>query len=167
MAKEPEKGKDSVLSSFKSLSQEEKIELLFSLVMSLKEKKDSDLIPVSIFDNEKLSILEALVKYMKENLRLRHVAIGTILRRSDKTIWATYSKSRKKMPSAFSSIASDINVPIASLSDRRFTIFESLVLYLKDKNFTNHQVASMLHRDDRTIWSIYDRAKKKRGVKAR
>ena len=162
MAKEPEKGKDSVLSSFKSLSQEEKIELLFSLVMSLKEKKDSDLIPVSIFDNEKLSILEALVKYMKENLRLRHVAIGTILRRSDKTIWTTYQKSKQKMPESFASIFSDINIPVSAFSDRTFTAFESLVYWLKERGMTNHEIGVRLHRDDRTIWSVYDRVKKKK-----
>lgn len=162
MAKEPEKGKDSVLSSFKSLSQDEKIDLLFSLVMSLKDKKDSDLIPVSIFDNDKLSILEALVKYMKENLRMRHVAIGNVLKRSDKTVWMTYHKSKQKMPENFASVSSDINVPVSAFSNRTFTAFESLVYWLKEKGMTNHEIAVRLHRDDRTIWSVYDRVKKKK-----
>jgi len=156
---------DSITSSFSKLSRDEKIELLASIVFSLKEGL-SNTIPISVFDNDRLSTFEAVAKYMKEVLKLRFVDIGSSLNRSDKTIWVTYSKARKKMPSAFSSLVSDINVPIASLSDRKFTIFESLVLYLKDKDFTNHQVASMLRRDDRTIWSEYDRAKKKRGVKA-
>ena len=166
MAKEKAKEvADSIASGFSKLSNDEKIELLASMVASLKESQPNN-IPISIFDNDRLSTFEALAKYMKEVLKLRFVDIASLLNRSGKTIWATYSKSRKKMPSPFSSPASDINIPIASLSDRKFTIFESLVLYLKDKGLTNHQIASRLHRDDRTIWSVYDRAKKKRGVKA-
>ena len=156
---------NSITSGFDKLSKDEKIEWLFSMVSSLKESSANN-VPVSIFDNDKLSTFEALAKYMKEILKLRYVDIASLLNRSDKTIWVTYSKSRKKMPSAFSSLVSDISIPISNFSDRKFTIFESLVLYMKDKGLTNHRIASMLHRDDRTIWSIYDRAKKKRGAGA-
>ena len=156
------KNKDSILSSFDTLSKDEKIELLYSMVLSLKERKSPDLIPVSIFDNDKLSIFEALVKYMKEDLRLRFVAIASILKRSDKTIWTTYHKSKQKMPMAFASVVSDINVPVSSFSNRTFTAFESLVAWLKEQGLTNHEIAVRLHRDDRTIWSVYDRVKKKK-----
>ena len=165
MAKEPEKGKDSVLSSFKSLSQEEKIELLFSLVMSLKEKKDSDLIPVSIFDNEKLSILEALVKYMKENEGMKFSKIASALNRSGKTIWATYQKAAEKMPIPFSVSDSKMRIPFSNFSNREFTPLESLVSFLKDKGMSNHEAAVAIRRDDRTVWTVWDRVKRKRGLK--
>ncbi len=162
--KDTAENKDKVISSFNALSKNEKIELLASLLLSIKEKTSLD-IPIAIFDNDKLSIFEALAKYMKENLHLRFVMIGSMLKRSDKTIWTTYSKVRQKMPLPFSSVASDINVPLSSFSDRTFTIFESLVDYLKSIGLTNHEIGVRLHRDDRTIWSVYDRTKKKRGLK--
>lgn len=155
--------RENILSRFNSLGKNEKMDLLASLLLSLKEKDSIASIPLSAFDNEKLSIFEALAKYMKENLHLRFVAIGSMLKRSDKTIWATYSKAKKKMPEPFSSAASDINVPVEKFSDKEFTIFESLVDHLKSIGLTNHEIAVRLHRDDRTIWSVYDRAKKKRG----
>ena len=156
------KSREEFLSSFDALGRDEKIELIASLMLSLKEGA-KDTIPLSIFDNEKLSIFEALAKYMKENLGMRFVAIGSILKRSDKTIWATYRKAKQKFPEPFSSAASDINVPAEKFSSRELTIFESLVDYLKSIGLANHEIAVRLHRDDRTIWSVYDRAKKKRG----
>ena len=166
MVKEGEnQNKKGILSSFESLGKDEKIELLASLILTLKEKASKDFVPVVIFDNDKLSTFESLVKYMKESLKLRFVVIASLLNRSDKTIWTTYKKAKQKMPADFSSVVSDINIPIKNFSDRTFTIFESLVVYLKDLNLTNHEIAVMLHRDDRTIWSIYDKAKRKRSNK--
>ena len=160
MAESAEDKNKEILDSFETLRNDEKIELLASLILKLRGKSSKD-IPVSIFDNDKLSIFESVAKYMHENLKLKFVAIASMLNRSDKTIWTTYSKSRKKMPESFSSVSSDINVPIEKFSDRTFTVFECLVAYLKDSGLANHEIAVMLHRDDRTIWSVYDRAKKK------
>ena len=159
--KDTAENKDRVISSFNALSKNEKIDLLASLVLSIKEKTSLG-IPIAIFDNEKLSIFEALAKYMKENLHLRFVMIGSMLKRSDKTIWTTYKKAKEKFPEPFPSADSDINIPIEKFSNRKLTIFEILVDYLKSINLTNHEVGVRLHRDDRTIWSVYDRTKKKR-----
>ena len=157
------KVKERFISSFNNLDKDEKIDLLAFLVMSLEEKSSKVLIPVVIFDNEKLSTFEALVKYMKEVLKLKFVRIAYLLNRSDKTIWAIYYKARRKMPSPFSSVTSDIEIPIENFSNRKFTIFESLAVYLKNFGLSNHEIALRLQRDDRTIWCVYDRAKKKKG----
>lgn len=163
MKKSNSSSKDNILSNFDSLSRDEKIDLLFSMVSSLKEKPSTEKIPISIFDNDKLSTFESLAKYMKENLNLRFVKIASLLNRSDKTIWATYNKARKKLPKPLDKVVSDINIPISNFSNRDFTVFESLVDYLKEKEIPNHEIGKMLHRDDRTIWSVYDRVKKKKG----
>ena len=43
---------------------------------------------------------------------------------------------------------------------------ESVVFYLKEKmGMTYHEIAVELNRDDRTIWTVYNRALKKRGDK--
>ena len=149
------------MSSFSALNSEEKIDILSSLVLSMKASSSKDSIPISIFENDKLSIFEALAKYMRENLKMRFVKIASLIGRSDKTVWVTYSKAKKKMPAPFTKLSSEITVPISRFSNSNLTIFEGVVLFLKEKGLTNHEVAVMLHRDDRTIWSVYDRAKKK------
>ncbi len=43
---------------------------------------------------------------------------------------------------------------------------ESVVNYMKDTlNMSYHEIAVALNRDDRTIWTVYNRALKKKGDK--
>ena len=56
-----------------------------------------------------------------------------------------------------------LTVPVSVLSDRSVSILESLVEYLKNSlGLSYHEIALMLNRDDRTIWTCYNRASKKR-----
>ena len=124
-----------------------------------------DIIPISIFNNSELSCLEAIVKYLKEELKLKFSKIARLTNRSSKTIWATYHKAAKKLPLPFGEISKEIMIPVSALSDRSFSTLESVVRFIKNLDYTNHEVAQMLHLDDRTIWTVYDRVKKKRGMK--
>jgi hypothetical protein len=57
----------------------------------------------------------------------------------------------------------EILIPSSIFIDRKLSVLEILVEYLKEKrNLNYHQIASLLNRDDRTIWTVYNRAKKKR-----
>ena len=59
--------------------------------------------------------------------------------------------------------ASSITVPVSVIADRSLATLESVVEYLKEvQNLSYHQIAELLQRDDRTIWTVYNRAKKKR-----
>ncbi len=61
-----------------------------------------------------------------------------------------------------------IKVPAYLFRDRRVAVLEALVEYLKDvKGLSYHEIAVLLNRDDRTIWTVYDRAKKKREYRKR
>ncbi len=43
---------------------------------------------------------------------------------------------------------------------------ESVVFYMKEElSMTYHEIAQALNRDDRTIWTVYNRAVKKKGDK--
>ncbi|MBU0980905.1 MAG: sigma-70 region 4 domain-containing protein [Nanoarchaeota archaeon] len=56
------------------------------------------------------------------------------------------------------------SIPISVLRDRSLKPLEAIVEYLKDiQGLTYHEIAELLNRDDRTIWTVYNRAKKKRG----
>ena len=163
------------ISKFKDLSKEDKIELVSYFISELKrlhevteqeilDRKEAS-IPVGVFGNDALSSLEAIVKYLKEDLKLKLSKIGKMLNRSSKTIWATYHKAAKKMPSSFGAVSREIIIPVSAFSNRSYSTLESVVGFVKDLEYSNHEVALMLHLDDRTIWTVYDRVKKKRGVK--
>ena len=167
---------DKIISKFKELSKEGKIELISYLINELKRLHDVSeqeilgkreiSVPVGIFANDALGSLEAIVKYMKEDLKLKFSKIAKLLNRSNKTIWSTYHNAIKKFPSQFGFVSKEILIPVFAISNRSFSTLESVVGFIKDFGYTNHEVAVMLHLDDRTIWTVYDRVKKKRGMKS-
>ena len=58
---------------------------------------------------------------------------------------------------------SPYDVPVKILQDRNLSVLENVVAYLKDTFGLNyHSIAVLLNRDDRTIWTVYQRAKKKK-----
>ena len=69
------------------------------------------------------------------------------------------------MPAAFGHVSKEIMIPVSAISNRSYSTLESVVGFDKDLDYANHEVALMLHLNDRTIWTIYDRVKKKRGMK--
>jgi len=165
----------SIISKFKELSKEDKIALVSYFVDSLKKQHDVTeqeifarkeiAIPVGIFANDVLGSLEAVVKYLREDLKLKFSKIAKLLNRSNKTIWATCRNASKKMKSPFGAVSKDTMIPASVFSDRKFSTLECLVGFIKELGYSNHETALMLHLDDRTIWTIYDRVKKKKGIK--
>ena len=56
-------------------------------------------------------------------------------------------------------------IPSSILRDRTISVLEAIVEYLKDKKqLTYHEIALLLNRNDRTIWTCYHRVQKKRKV---
>ena len=56
-----------------------------------------------------------------------------------------------------------IEIPSFVFRDRSVAVLESLVEYMKDvQGFSYHEIALLLNRNDRTVWTVYRRAKLKR-----
>ncbi len=117
-------------------------------------------IPLSLFSSE-LSGLETIVKYFKENVGLSFKDIAFMVGRSPKTIWQAYNFSKKKYPKKF--IVKDFShtVPLEIFRDRKYSILEHIVLYLKKKNMKLSEIGILLHRNPSTIWTVNSRANKK------
>ncbi len=130
-----------------------------------KSKAESEsMIPISIFDNTKLSALEAITKYLKEGKSFKYNKIATLLNRNDRTIWTTYNNAKKKMPAEFSQKPSDIFIPTIIFTNRNLSVLENITVHLKEERGLRYsQIAQLLKRNDRTIWTVYNRACKKRG----
>ena len=118
-------------------------------------------VPLSVF-NETTSALETVVKYLHENLNITFVKIAQMLNRSEKTIWQAYRHSKKKHKGGFNVERSRYIVPVKIFTDRKFSNLEALVMYLRRKyDLRFSEIAALLHRDQRTIWTVNARAKKK------
>ena len=143
------------------LSSEEIIELVNKLlkVPSKEEVK----IPISVFKNEKLGALETIVKYLRENKLLSFKQIGSLTNRNDIALAVSYRNAKKKLEAKFVEEISPYYLPVSILQDRKFSVLENVVSYLKDTfGLTYHKIAILLNRNDRTIWTVYQRARKKR-----
>ncbi|MCH7568294.1 MAG: hypothetical protein IIA87_02630, partial [Nanoarchaeota archaeon] len=142
----------------KELAEKYKIgkkELIEVLELRIKEN-----IPSTIF-SKKLGGLEAIVKYMKENLGMSYSEIAKQLVRDDRTIWTSYKKATEKQPEALEVKETSTFFPIEIFKDRNLTVLESIVVYLKEKGLRYSEIAKLLDRDQRNIQTIYSRAIKK------
>ena len=135
---------------------------LIDVLLKQKVEKPLDMIPVAVFDNKSLSCLETVVKYMKENLKLGSGKSASLLNRNISTISSTYLKARKKLPTEFFIKKSKYYIPMSVIADRKFSVLESIVRFMKEKlSLSNKEIAGLLNRDNRTIWTVYSRAVKK------
>jgi len=126
------------------------------------EEKPELLIPVSVFDNHYLSSLEAVVKYLHENKELRLVQIAKLVKRDQRAIGVTYRFARKKMKSVLKAPVSRYSLPVSVLTQKKLSVLESIVYYIrKNYSLSYHDIALLIRRDDRTVWTVYNRALEK------
>jgi len=130
-------------------------------------------LPIIIFQ-QGLTPFQAVVKYLKENLKTTNKEISQILNRDVKTIWATYRFVEKKKLFAKESVKksfeeSEIKIPLSIFLEsnlegnrgNKLSIFETIVFYLKNIGKKYSEIAKLLGKDQRTIWTVYSRAKNK------
>ena len=132
--------------------------------LAIKPIRNEITVPVSIFKNSNLSVLESIVKYLRENLELSFGEIASLTNRNEIALAVSYRNAKRKFKFRFIGESSLFDVPILVLQDRKLSVLENVVSYLKDQAKLNyHQIAVLLNRNDRTIWTVYQRGKRKRG----
>ncbi|MBI4116749.1 hypothetical protein HY449_03320 [Candidatus Pacearchaeota archaeon] len=131
-----------------------------SEILELSEVKKIS-IPATIF-SEKMGILESLVKYMKENLEMSYKEIAEEINRDERTIWTSYKNAVEKQKEVIEETETNITIPLSIFKDSKSTILESIVVYLKENGMRYSEIGELLNRDQRNIWTIYDRAAKKK-----
>ena len=125
------------------------------------EDRKNKSIPVSIFNNKKLSGLEAVVKFLKEKQGLNYKEIAFLLNRNYDPIAITYRRAKRELSGSLD-YSSEENIPIEIFCNKKLSVLENITHYLKDSlNLRLSEIASILNRDDRTIWTVYSRIKKK------
>ncbi len=120
-------------------------------------------LPTGIFVKE-LSALEAISKYLVENCGFSLKQIAQLLNRTNKNIWHAYNSAGKKYKSAFEIEDFSVVIPTVIIADTTYSVLQNIVLYLKDiLELRYADIAKILHRDDRTIWTTYHSALKTAG----
>jgi DNA-directed RNA polymerase specialized sigma24 family protein len=138
----------------------EKYNLSKKEILNTIKSSEETKIPVTIFSKD-IGALESLVKYMKENLNMSYSKISKLLSRNERTIWTAYSKAKEKQKEALKIKDTEIHIPIEIFKDKKLTILESAIVYLKEKGLKFSEISNVLSRDQRNIWTIHARASKK------
>jgi hypothetical protein len=134
--------------------------LSHSRVVDSVLQKD-EVIPVSVFSNSQLGILEIAVKYLKDEKGYSLTDISGLLHRDTSTIWFAYRDATEKFPGKIAA-KRGFAVPVSVFTDRGLGVLESIVVYLKDgKGLRLSEIALLLKRSPRTIWTVYHRARRK------
>lgn len=152
---------------FRGGNELELIEALESFLEEYKEDRERSNghnIPLEVFSDRTLGVLETAVKYLKENNQLNYSRIAEVLNRDDRTIWVSYNNTRKKCKRRFKTTDMGYIVPVSIFSDRKLGPLEALVVYVRDSlNLSFKEMSIVLKRDYRTVWISYRNGLKKRG----
>ena len=147
-------------------SLKEKYKISTHEILSLIEERQISkeiLLPARIFETEGLSALEVICKYLKEELDFSFSKIALLLNRNSRTIWASYNNAARKRKEKLLVKESRFFIPVSILSNRQFSVLEAIVSYLKEKfNLRYSEISVLLNRDERNIWTVYNRAMKKK-----
>ena len=112
-------------------------------------------IPATVFATD-ISPLQALVIYLKDSQGITLSNIATKIKRSYRAIWGSYA------PRELNITPTPYYLPISIFNDK-LSILEAAVSYLKDHyHLKFSQIAKIVNKDDRTIWTTYKRAVNKR-----
>ncbi|MBN2368112.1 hypothetical protein JXC34_03760 [Candidatus Woesearchaeota archaeon] len=124
--------------------------------------KSGESIPLSVFRTKRLSCLEIIVKFLKENRGKSYHEAAVLLNRNDRTIWTTYRNSLLKHKAQLGQDKDSVMVPLSIFSSRKQSILESLVIYLKGQlGFSFSKISGLLLKDYQTIYTTYRRGMSK------
>ncbi len=168
---EPFKDKNAKIlrdGSFQSLRSsiaelKKKYNLSINQILGLLENPPLE-IPVSVFENKELSALELICRYLRESLGLSFHEIAELLGRDNSTIWATNNKSLRKRKEALAVKKSYFFIPISIFRNRKFSVLEAVVKHLRENYGLGYsQISRLINRDQRNVWTVYSRARRKDG----
>ena len=143
------------------LSYQQFLKLMSELIHKIYSEEDY-LIPVSVLENKRLGPLEAIVKYLKEKLGLRYKKIASLTGRNEISIGNCYRIAKRKLPEDLEVKLSEYTFPVSVVKHKELSVLEAITFYLKNTYALSfHNIAVLLGRDDRTIWTVYNRAMRK------
>lgn len=130
------------------------------LQQALEKQEKEEQVPLSIFSSP-LTVLESLVRYLKDERKKSLHEISLLLGRDERNLWHSFTNAKRKLPEGFS-MFSELLVPVRIFANTAWSPQEALVVYLKEQEGRSlRKIAGLLARDERTIGTVYRRARKK------
>ena len=122
-------------------------------------------IPSYILQNRNYTILEAVIVYLKERRKLSFRKIASLIQRDLRYVYNSYQNAKEKqLVTEYRISGNFIHIPIEVIADEKLAALESVVKFLKEKHSLSFsEIAKLLDRDDRTVWTVYKRAVEKYG----
>ena len=103
--------------------------------------------------------MEAITRYLRDDKNKKVNEIAKLLHKQPSSISEAYKNSK---PKPFKIDETDIMMPLSEFEKNpSLSVLETVVLFLKKKNLRFTEIAEIIQRDSRTIWTIHARAKKK------
>ena len=88
-------------------------------------------------------------------------SIARTIKRDRRTIGVNYRNALKRKKGKIVLRGKGIKISIEVFADRRLSILESLVWHLRGRGYKNVEIAELIGRDARNVWTLYSRARKK------
>ena len=123
--------------------------------MSKKESKKSDY--SDLYKDRNLDILKLVAKELKEKYNLSYSEILAAYELKEK-----YNLSYEEILGLKKEESKEIEIPISVFSNEELSTLEIICKYLKEnRNLSYHDIAVLIKRDDRTIWTTYQNSLRK------
>ena len=129
-------------------------------ILELLGRKDHSeiLIPSSIFRNE-IGILQAVVKYLKENMGMAYNEIAEKLQRDDRVVWTTYSKAIQKNKAIFRISEPNYYIPLSVFAEK-ISPMSTLSKYLvENAKMSMKEISGLLNRNRQSVIQSYRNSK--------
>lgn len=138
---------------------------ILALIDAKKREKAADdyAIPVSLFATTPLSSLEAITVYLREEKGLKFSVMEKFLGRNQIVLSTTYRNAKKKWSKQLVVPDSKYSIPCHVFKNRKLSVLETIVSHLKTEyHLHNSEIAKLLNKDPRTIWTVLSRVKTKK-----
>lgn len=126
------------------------------------------LIPCAVFCDRSLSFSESLIEFLWTKHRLSPSKIGSFLSMDRRNVWTLMERiARKKGTKISQPIPFEVPLlPIGIFSGRKASVLETIVAYLREEaGLSNREISARLCRSEKTVWTAYDRYKKRGDAK--
>jgi hypothetical protein len=85
-----------------------------------------------------------------------------ILGRDQRVLSTTYRNAKKKYADELKILPTKYYIPCHIIANKQWSVLENITLYLKQEyQLSNTEIAHLLNKDPRTIWTVLNRIKKK------
>ncbi|MCF7866525.1 hypothetical protein K9L67_05045 [Candidatus Woesearchaeota archaeon] len=129
-------------------------------IIDCLEEEELDGIPITILNDKKISSLEIIVKYLKENKKLKYKEIAKLLKRKSNSLGSTYKKAKTKKPEKFEDQETSPKIPFSAFK-KELSILEAICLHLQKEDYKQVEIAKILGKNPKTIWTTIQRTKNK------